>query len=83
VAANRGRALINGAITYELDGHQYLVMGAGDKMFAFVVNQLGGQEFLTGLSRGLLVIPAKIDMLTYMLLFNRARRSGIHRRSRV
>jgi alcohol dehydrogenase (cytochrome c) len=36
--ANLGSPLSNGAITYELDGHQYVVVGAGDKLFAFVMN---------------------------------------------
>ncbi len=36
--ANLGSALTNAAITYELDGHQYLVVGAGDKLFTFVMN---------------------------------------------
>jgi len=33
VAANQS----NGAITYELDGKQYVVVGAGDSLFAFVL----------------------------------------------
>jgi alcohol dehydrogenase (cytochrome c) len=33
VAANRA----NGAITYELDGKQYVVVGAGDSLFAFAL----------------------------------------------
>jgi alcohol dehydrogenase (cytochrome c) len=37
--ANLGSSLSNGAITYELDGLQYVVAGAGDKLFAFVMNQ--------------------------------------------
>jgi alcohol dehydrogenase (cytochrome c) len=37
--ANLGSSVTNGAITYELDGRQYLVVGAGDKLFAFVMNQ--------------------------------------------
>ncbi len=36
--ANLGSPVSNGAITYELDGHQYLVVGAGDKLYAFVMN---------------------------------------------
>jgi alcohol dehydrogenase (cytochrome c) len=36
--ANLGSPVSNGAITYELDGHQYLVVGAGDKLFTFVMN---------------------------------------------
>jgi alcohol dehydrogenase (cytochrome c) len=27
----------NGAITYELDGKQYIVVGAGDSLFAFAL----------------------------------------------
>jgi hypothetical protein len=34
-----GESPANGAITYELDDRQYLVVGAGDKMFAFVMNE--------------------------------------------
>jgi alcohol dehydrogenase (cytochrome c) len=37
--ANLGKPVTNGAITYELDARQYLVVGAGDKLFAFVMNQ--------------------------------------------
>ena len=37
--ANLGKSVSNGAITYELDGHQYVVVGAGDKMFAFILNE--------------------------------------------
>jgi alcohol dehydrogenase (cytochrome c) len=36
--ARLGSAVANGAITYELDGKQYLVVGAGDKVYAFVMN---------------------------------------------
>jgi alcohol dehydrogenase (cytochrome c) len=36
--ANLSTGLSNGPITYELDGHQYLLVGAGDKLFAFVMN---------------------------------------------
>jgi alcohol dehydrogenase (cytochrome c) len=36
--ANLGTAMSNGPITYQLDGLQYLVVGAGDRMFAFVMN---------------------------------------------
>jgi Glucose dehydrogenase len=36
--ANLGSAVSNGPITYELDGLQYLVVGAGDRLFAFVMN---------------------------------------------
>jgi alcohol dehydrogenase (cytochrome c) len=33
VSANQA----NGAITYELDGAQYVVVGAGDSLFAFLL----------------------------------------------
>jgi alcohol dehydrogenase (cytochrome c) len=36
--ANLGSAVSNGPITYELDGVQYLVVGAGDRLFAFVMH---------------------------------------------
>ena len=36
--ANLGSAVSNGPMTYELDGLQYLVVGAGDRLFAFVMN---------------------------------------------
>ena len=36
--AGLGSPLSNGAITYELDGRQYLVVGAGDKLYTFVMN---------------------------------------------
>jgi alcohol dehydrogenase (cytochrome c) len=36
--ANLGHSLSNAAITYQLDGHQYILAGAGDKLFAFVMN---------------------------------------------
>jgi alcohol dehydrogenase (cytochrome c) len=29
----------NGPMTYELDGRQYLVVGAGDSLYAFTVLQ--------------------------------------------
>lgn len=35
---NLSTGMSNGPITYELDGHQYLLVGAGDKLFAFVMN---------------------------------------------
>ncbi|MDQ6665838.1 MAG: acido-empty-quinoprotein group A [Acidobacteriota bacterium] len=35
--ANLGSALSNGPITYELDGTQYLVVGAGDSMIGFAM----------------------------------------------
>jgi alcohol dehydrogenase (cytochrome c) len=37
--ANLGAAVSNGPITYELDGRQYLVVGAGDRLFTFVMNK--------------------------------------------
>jgi alcohol dehydrogenase (cytochrome c) len=36
--ANLGSSVTNGAITYDLDGRQYVVVGAGDKVWAFVMN---------------------------------------------
>ena len=36
--AGLGSPVANGAITYDLDGKQYLVVGAADKIFAFVMN---------------------------------------------
>lgn len=35
--ANLGRPVTNGPMTYELDGAQYLVVGAGDTLFGFVM----------------------------------------------
>jgi alcohol dehydrogenase (cytochrome c) len=35
--ANLGEGPSNGPITYELDGRQYLVVGAGDTLYAFVM----------------------------------------------
>lgn len=35
--ANLGAPVSNGPITYELDGTQYLIVGAGDTMFAFAM----------------------------------------------
>lgn len=37
--ANLGSSLSNGAITYELDGMQYVLVAAGDKLFSFVMNK--------------------------------------------
>jgi alcohol dehydrogenase (cytochrome c) len=37
--ANLGSAVSNGPITYELDGTQYVIVGAGDTLWAFVMNQ--------------------------------------------
>jgi alcohol dehydrogenase (cytochrome c) len=36
--ANLGNEVSNGPMTYELDGLQYLVVGAGDTLFAFVMH---------------------------------------------
>ena len=35
--ANLGEAVSNGPITYDLDGAQYVTVGAGDTLFAFVM----------------------------------------------
>jgi alcohol dehydrogenase (cytochrome c) len=35
--ANLGEAMSNGPMTFELDGQQYLVVGAGDTLYAFVM----------------------------------------------
>jgi alcohol dehydrogenase (cytochrome c) len=35
--ANLGAAVSNGPMTFELDGSQYIVVGAGDSLFAFVM----------------------------------------------
>jgi alcohol dehydrogenase (cytochrome c) len=35
--ANLGAAVSNGPISYELDGMQYVVVGAGDALFGFVL----------------------------------------------
>ena len=37
VACQSGRPVSNGPITYELDGTQYLVVGAGDTLFGFAM----------------------------------------------
>ncbi len=37
--ANLGAPMSNGPITYELDGSQYVVVAAGDTMWAFVMLQ--------------------------------------------
>lgn len=39
--ANLGTALTNGPMTYELDGDQYVVAGAGDTLFGFVMHKSG------------------------------------------
>ena len=35
--AGLGAAVSNGPITYELDGEQYVIVGAGDTLWAFVM----------------------------------------------
>jgi alcohol dehydrogenase (cytochrome c) len=35
--ANLGSGVANGPITYELDGTQYVVVGAGDTLYGFVM----------------------------------------------
>ena len=37
--ARVGASVTNGPITYELDGQQYVVAGAGPRLVAFVLNQ--------------------------------------------
>jgi alcohol dehydrogenase (cytochrome c) len=37
--AGLGTSVSNGPITYELDGAQYVIVGAGDTLFAFVMNK--------------------------------------------
>ena len=37
--ARLNSSVSNGPITYELDGRQYLIVGAGDTLWAFVMNQ--------------------------------------------
>jgi alcohol dehydrogenase (cytochrome c) len=37
--ARIGNSVTNGPITYELDGLQYVIAGAGSRMVAFVLNQ--------------------------------------------
>jgi len=36
---NLNENMVNGPITYELDGRQYLVLAAGAKLFAFTLPQ--------------------------------------------
>ncbi len=36
--ARLGNGVSNGPITYEMDGRQYVIVGAGDTLFAFVMN---------------------------------------------
>ncbi len=42
--ANLGSSVSNGPMTYELDGTQYLVVGAGDTLYAFVMLSKHGVE---------------------------------------
>ena len=35
---NLGAGMSNGPMTYEMDGRQYLIIGAADSLFAFVMN---------------------------------------------
>ncbi len=37
--AGLNASVSNGAITYELDGNQYVIVGAGDSLWAFVMNE--------------------------------------------
>jgi alcohol dehydrogenase (cytochrome c) len=37
--AQLNASVSNGPITYELDGSQYLIVGAGDSLWAFVMNE--------------------------------------------
>ena len=37
--ARIGNSVTNGPITYELDGLQYVIAGAGSRLVAFVLNQ--------------------------------------------
>lgn len=39
--ANLGAGVSNGPITYQLDGAQYLVVGAGDALFGFIKTPSG------------------------------------------
>ena len=45
--ANLGASVSNGPMTYELDGTQYLVVGAGDTLYAFVMLNKSGAEQVT------------------------------------
>jgi alcohol dehydrogenase (cytochrome c) len=36
--ARLNASVSNGPITYEMDGHQYLIVGAADTLWAFVLN---------------------------------------------
>ena len=36
--AGSNASVTNGPITYELDGQQYVIVGAGDTLWAFVMN---------------------------------------------
>jgi alcohol dehydrogenase (cytochrome c) len=37
--ARLGSSVTNGPISYQLDGLQYLIVGAGDTLWAFVMNE--------------------------------------------
>jgi alcohol dehydrogenase (cytochrome c) len=37
--AGLNASVSNGAITYELDGSQYVIVGAGDMLWSFVMNE--------------------------------------------
>jgi outer membrane protein assembly factor BamB len=37
--AGLNTSVSNGAITYDLDGSQYVIVGAGDTLWAFVMNE--------------------------------------------
>ncbi|MDQ1468899.1 MAG: hypothetical protein QOJ99_379, partial [Bryobacterales bacterium] len=37
--ANLGASVSNAPISYELDGKQLVIIGAGDSLFAFTVNE--------------------------------------------
>ena len=48
--ATVGANQTNGAITYELDGKQYIVVGAGDSLFAFALP--AKETFVNALAAG-------------------------------
>ena len=37
--ANLGKPVANGPMTYELDGHQYLIVGSGEDLYGFKMLQ--------------------------------------------
>jgi alcohol dehydrogenase (cytochrome c) len=41
--ANLGSGVSNGPMTYELDGTQYLTVGAGDTLFSFAMLKSSGE----------------------------------------